>query len=717
MSTKQGICCAFALVLVFPSLRADIIAQWNFNSLTPDSSTATGAISPSFGDGAALLVGGVSASFAAGCTNDTAAADNSGWNTASYPTQGVSNKTAGVQFNISTSGYTDITVRWDHKVSASASKYCRLQYSANGTDFTDFPTPIAAAAVSTKSSYFETQTISLAGLPGADDNPNFAFRIVSEFESTATGAGAEGYVTTLATNTYSRSGTIRFDMVTLSGSLIPGVNTAPHISVLSDQVLRPGQSTGPLAFTIADAEDAPDILLLQPSSSELSVVPQANIILDGMDAERTITVTAQRPGVSIITLVVIDSGGRSNHTSFIVTVLPANTAPLLSAFAWTNTVLDTACPPLTFTISDLETPAHDLSVSGFSANPLLVPNDPAHLTFGGSGSNRTLTLTPAPGQSGVAPITVTVSDGSNVVNSLFALVVRPSPSVALYEPFDYPDGSLRTNSGCLWSTRSGTAGQCQVTNHRLQITASQSEDVVAPLAGGPYLKTNGLVLYAGFRVTFLALPKALPSYFAHFGSGTSLRGRIYAGTTNAAPGCFQLLVANGSDAATALPQDLTTNTSYCVVSRYDLDSATASLWVNPLAETDACATATDPQTAVSISAYGFRQDSSLGTTALVSDLQVGLTFEAVCPRPVVDPVPLSLECSGQQITVRWTYPGLALQSAPTPAGPFTNVPNATSPLILPRTDSAQFFRLSGGTSGAIMPNEECGRYWRFERPE
>ena len=51
----------------------------------------------------------------------------------------------------------------------------------------------------------------------------------------------------------------------------------------------------------------------------------------------------------------------------------------------------------------------------------LVPN--GNIVFGGSGANRTVTVTPAAGQLGTATITVTVSDGQLTANDTFVLTV------------------------------------------------------------------------------------------------------------------------------------------------------------------------------------------------------------------------------------------------------------------------------------------------------
>jgi hypothetical protein len=677
-------------VALFPAtlttaLHADLIAQWNFN----------GSVAPCYGLGTAALIGGTTGTFAGGCTNDPSAG-NQGWNTAHYPAQGTNNKTAGVQFNVSTLGYSGIVIRWDHRVSNSASKYCRLQYAADGSNFVDFEIPVAAREVSGSSSYFEPQTNSLAALPWVEDNPNFAFRIVSEMENTALGYGTEAYVTTYGTNNYSTAGTIRFDLVTVTGTPIPGGNTPPHISAVADQTVRVSQSIGPVGFTVSDAEDFPENLRVRAETSDETVVPLANIRLAGTGAARTVALTAaNHPGAATITLSVIDSGDRSNLTSFVVTVLPANTAPFLSAVAPTNTLAGTAAGPIPFAVGDLETPADALAVACVSDNPGLVPNDAAHIAFGGAGSNRTVTLAPLPGQSGVAPLTLRVSDGTNLAQCRFALMVLPSATLALLDPFSYPNGSVVTNSGWLWDTRSGAVGECQVTNGQLRLTSAQTEDVAARLAGGPFVRSNGVVLYAAFRMSLAGVPRSTPEYFAHFVGGSSLRGRVYVAAAESFPGGYQVLAANGSDTTTAHAAVLSTNTVYTVVTRYDIDNASTTVWIDPASEADPGVTATDPQSPVSITAYGFRQDTGLGTSVLVDDAKVGLSFAAVTREAGTAPT-LRIERAGTRVVLSWSDPAYGLQAAPFARGGFTNVPSASSPHTNTATGSARYYRLFKG---------------------
>jgi len=211
------------------STAPNIIAQWNFNSVTPDNSTSTGTTAPSSGSGTASLVGGATATFATGDTTRDAVGtnDNSGWNTSTYPAQSTGNKTRGARFQVSTVGRQNIVVAWASQSSNTGSKYARLQYTTNGTDFIDLST-----AVTNANSYLP-QTNSLGGLPGVADNPNFAFQIMAEFESTALNDANTNYVPVNSAS-YMTTGTMRYDLVTVLGSVIattaPAVLSSPGIT-------------------------------------------------------------------------------------------------------------------------------------------------------------------------------------------------------------------------------------------------------------------------------------------------------------------------------------------------------------------------------------------------------------------------------------------------------------------------------------------------------
>jgi hypothetical protein len=617
---------ALCFLVLVSTARADIVAQWNFNGTFDTTSPL-----PAVGAGSASRVGGASGSSAGGTPNDPGA-NNTAWNTSAYPAQGTGNKTAGVKFAVNTTGYINIAVSWDTQNSGTASKYTRLQYTTDGTTFIDF-------AVNTNTTSFTTKSNSFVGISGVENNPNFAVRIVSEFEATAIGTPNNIYTNTGTTGNYGTSGTMRYDMVTIWGTPTGTPNTSPVISVLTNQTTRSGRSTNQ-TFTVGDLETAATSLVITSSCNNTTLVPAANIIVtstDGSGSNRLVTVTpaAGEVGAATITLYVVDEGTLVAQRSFTLTVLPANTPPLISGPLNTNTLVNT---PVTvpFTIGDAESAATSLTLTKSSTYPSIIPD--ANITFGGSGSNRTVTITPANGQAGVGAVTVTVSDGTLSTNVTFAVMVAPAPSFIFYEPFSYGDNSLvGLNSGNLWQHHSGAVtGELQVVSGEALVDEVYTEDVNARLIGAPYYPTNTGFIYTSCKATVNFLPvlttnAPFGSYFLHLkDDGTAnFRARVFVTVTNAAANKFRFAIQNSTstNVPDQYPVDLDLGSQYTIVTRYDLATGVSTLWVNPSAETNPSVTATDPAITSVITTVALRENLGIGQV-MVDDLIVGTTFNA-----------------------------------------------------------------------------------------
>lgn len=104
-----------------------------------------------------------------------------------------------------------------------------------------------------------------------------------------------------------------------------------------------------------------------------------------------------------------------------------NTAPTISTVGNQTLTVNQASAALPITVSDGQTSAASLTLAAVSSNPTLVPN--ANVAFGGSGANRTVTVTPASNQSGTAKITLTVSDGTLTSSSSFNVTVSGAAPV------------------------------------------------------------------------------------------------------------------------------------------------------------------------------------------------------------------------------------------------------------------------------------------------
>jgi hypothetical protein len=244
------------------------------------------------------------------------------------------------------------------------------------------------------------------------------------------GSGANRTVT--VTPAANQTGTANITVTVSDGSLstptsfqltVNAVNDAPTITGIANQTTTAGTAVGPLNFTVGDVETAVGSLAVSGSSNNTTLVPNGNISFGGSGANRTVTVTpvAGQTGGATITVTVSD-GPLSTPTSFQLTVLGANTAPTISAIGPQVTNEDTATGAISFTVGDTETVAGSLGVAGSSNNTTLVPN--GNIVFGGSGANRTVTVTPAANQNGTATITVTVSDGVLSTPTSFQLTVN-----------------------------------------------------------------------------------------------------------------------------------------------------------------------------------------------------------------------------------------------------------------------------------------------------
>jgi len=258
------------------------------------------------------------------------------------------------------------------------------------------------------------------------------------------------------------------------------VNTPPTISNIGNQTTTTGTATAPLAFTVGDAQTAAGSLTVTASSSNTTLVPASGLLLGGSGANRTVTVTpaAGQTGSATITVTVSDGTARTS-TSFTLTVnAPPNTAPTISSINSQTIVTGSSTGPIPFTVGDAQTAAGSLNVTAASSNSTLVPA--SGIVLGGSGSSRTVSVTPAAGQTGTATITLAVSDGSLTANTSFTVTVNAPPNTA-------PTISSIANRTATAGTSTGpipfTVGDAETAAASLAVTASSSNTALVPSSG------------------------------------------------------------------------------------------------------------------------------------------------------------------------------------------------------------------------------------------
>jgi hypothetical protein len=425
-------------------------------------------------------------------------------------------------------------------------------------------------------------------------------------------------------------------------------------------------STPAVPFTISDGETPAGTLGLTGSSSNPALVAENGISFGGSDANRTVTVTPLgfQQGSAVITVTVTDGDNNTANRSFLVVV----GAPTLSSVNNQTSPMNTAALTVPVTVSDPE--SDPLSLSAVSTNETLVPI--GNVAFEGTGANRIVNVAPVAAVSGLTRITVFVSDGFNTASNSFVLTVFPTSGVDFTERFDYPDGSVTTNSSFRWNTHSGgvgQTGQTQVVQGKLLLSGAQSEDINA-FFNSSYAPSGGWILYARFTVNFSSRPaSAAGDYFAHFrNTGISFGGRVFATTNGAASEKLRLGIANNTGSPSAiLPVDLETNRVYTVITRYNVGTGQSTLWVDPGSENDLGATATDPSFPFEVFAYAFRQSAGIGSMT-IDDLKVGASFSEVASG--VPPL-LAIARTGSAIEVSWTTNSadFLLQSSPDVSNP------------------------------------------------
>ena len=210
------------------------------------------------------------------------------------------------------------------------------------------------------------------------------------------------------------------------------INDAPSISAIPDQTTQEDVTTNAIGFTIGDVDTDVNALSLNGTSSNLALVTSGKITFGGTGTHRTlrITPTANQFGSSLIT-VTLDDGSATSLTTFILTVSSVNDAPVLSKISNQVTQEDTPAGPITFTVSDVDTPAASLLISAASSNPALLPT--SNISISNATASRSLLMTPAANQNGSAQITLTVSDGSAETNQTFTLgvvAVNDAPTIS-----------------------------------------------------------------------------------------------------------------------------------------------------------------------------------------------------------------------------------------------------------------------------------------------
>ena len=218
-----------------------------------------------------------------------------------------------------------------------------------------------------------------------------------------TPSSATSTVTGFTTGSYVFRWTVSSGACTASTDLVNvSVASLPTITALSPNPVTAGQT---LTITGSNFTGATGVTI-NGATVPFTVISSTNL---------TVVVPA-----GTLTGNVVVSTASGSSTAIPLTVI---NLPTISSIANQTIGIGGTTSALNFTVSDAETAATSLVVSATSTNTSLVPV--SNIALSGTGANRVLSVTAAANQTGIAKITLTVTDqDGNTANTTFAVIVN-----------------------------------------------------------------------------------------------------------------------------------------------------------------------------------------------------------------------------------------------------------------------------------------------------
>jgi hypothetical protein len=271
--------------------------------------------------------------------------------------------------------------------------------------------------------------------------------------------------------------------------------SGPTLTLPTSVTIGEDDSTN-LPVGVSDSAVAIFTVTTTARSSNTNLLTNSHLTFNGGGSSRLLSIIpgVHKSGMATITVIATDSQPSSTTNSFTLTVVATNYPPFFTSTIPGQTRNENA--PATnwsFSISDLQTPATNLTVAATSTNTALVPN--SNLVFSGTGTNRTLTLTPAANQNGTTMISIVVTDeGGSTATNTFVLNVLP-----VNQPPTFTLGTNRlvfnqnfgpvTNSTLISNISSGPANQSSDSNY---FVLSYTTNFYAQT---PAVDTNGVLTF------------------------------------------------------------------------------------------------------------------------------------------------------------------------------------------------------------------------------
>jgi hypothetical protein len=232
------------------------------------------------------------------------------------------------------------------------------------------------------------------------------YGIVDGDTITITGAGT-AQITAISGNTI----TINSSLTWTNGAPVYwGTSTTPDLGAFpygATELTASQQSRSGNVYTVAVTGDAREVWFYANGIPDYCAKTAPYTYTNGTD-----TVTSKSYALYAQATPVISS--------------PLDNAPTITAIEDQIINQNGVSPALAFTIGDDVDSAASLTLGKSSTNTTLIPT--ANIVFGGSGANRTVTITPASNQTGNSTITITVTDSYSLSSQISFNVNVPPPT-------------------------------------------------------------------------------------------------------------------------------------------------------------------------------------------------------------------------------------------------------------------------------------------------
>ena len=304
------------------------VAIWNYNTITG----APASPAADLGTGSSQVVGSMVVATAATGMDpviNNGCGTQNGLNPGAWAftaTPGATNESSGVQYTASTVGYQNIRFTWDQRWSNTATNTVRLQYTIDGTTWTNFTMTSANTTFCNGSidngrfqnngvgDQYRRISVDFSSITGANNNANFGVRILAAHYQTTTEFRQTTNSTLIATG-----GTWRFDNVSFQGGANVSIASATNFAQYNESI---GSINVPI--TVANANAAPINLTFS-----LSVYSDAT---DNVDYTwtNTLTIPANTNGITNLPITIVDDA-LAEKAERIIVKISSGTNAVISA--------------------------------------------------------------------------------------------------------------------------------------------------------------------------------------------------------------------------------------------------------------------------------------------------------------------------------------------------------------------------------------------------